>query len=392
MSWVSRYRPRSFKEVLDQKEAIETLMAWYKNWKPGSKAMLLYGPPGCGKTVIVEALAQEEGLDLIEMNASDFRSAEAIEARIGRSMAQASIFQRPKLFLIDEVDGLAGEEDRGGVGAIIQIIKGSKHPIVLTANDPYNERLRTIRPYCQLVRMRRLGIRDVQRYLERIAELEGLSIDESVLKIIASRSQGDLRSAINDLEVLGRGSRIIRDEDLSSLGFRERQTDIFEALQAIFKTKSLMTAKLSLNEVDKDLEEVFWWIENNIAEEYEDPLEIAKAFDALSKADLFMSRVIFRQNWKLQAYAVDLMTGGVALAKREPYRKFTRYTYPSNIALLGRTKGERSEALKALGKLGSILHCSRRKVRAEFLPYLKIMAKRPDFKERLDAFMEASED
>jgi len=389
LSWAMKYRPRSLKDVVNQKEAIEALRTWFRDWKPGSKALLLYGPPGCGKTVIVESLAAEEGLDLIEMNASDFRSAEAIESRIGRSMGQASIFQRRKLFLIDEVDGLAGEEDRGGVGAIIQIIKGSKHPLVLTANDPYNERLRTIRPYCQLVRLRRLGIRDVQGYLKRIAELEGLSVDESVIKLIASRSQGDLRSAINDLEVLGRGSGRIREEDLTSLGFRDRQTEIFEALQTIFKTKSLMTAKLSLNEVDKDLGEVFWWIENNIAEEYEDSFEIAKAFDALSRADLFMSRVVYRQNWKLEAYAVDLMTGGVALAKKEPYRKFTRYAYPSNIALLGRTKGERGEALKALGKLSSLLHCSRRKVRSEFLPYLRIMAKGHDFKEKLKDFLES---
>ncbi len=384
MVWTIKYKPKNLKEFVNQQDAIDIFLKWMKRWKPESKALLFYGSPGTGKTALVEAYAYENKLDLIQLNASDYRSATQIKEILGTSMQQQSLFRHGKIFMIDEIDGLAGHEDYGSVGEIINIIKGSQFPIILTSNSPWDSKLRSLRNHCQLVQFKKIHIFDIERRLKLICENEKIKDDEEVLKQLAKRSDGDLRSAINDLESIAQGKQFIEQNDLEALGYRERETNIFDALKMIFKTKSALAAKLSINNIDKDPEEIFWWIENNIAAEYEKPEEIAKAFDALSKADLFRNRVSYRQNWRLKGYMIDLMTGGVAVAKKEMYRKFTRYQYPQNIMMLGRTKGTRAEQKELLKKLSSQLHCSTRKLKMHYLPYFKIILKKP-YKEFMDS-------
>lgn len=368
--WVVKYKPKNLSEYVGQKEAVETFLRWIKNWKQG-KSLLFHGPPGTGKTCLIETFTKENNYELIEMNASDFRDRKQIEEILGQSMKQASLFGRKKIFLIDEIDGLAGREDLGGVGAIIKIIKESRFPAVLTCNNPYDQKLRTLREYCHLVQFKKFSVFDIEKRLKQIVENEGIEIEKEILRQFVKRSEGDLRASIIDLESMSHGRKKIAQNDLEILSYREREQSIFNALMMIFKTKSALAAKLAINNVDKDPEEIFWWIENNIANEYEAPEEIARAFDKLSKADLFRQRIKSRQNWKFLAYMIDLMTGGVATSKKEMYRKFTRYQYPNNLVVLGGSKLERKEEKEKLLELSQQLHCSTRKVRKEFLPFFK---------------------
>lgn len=373
MTFTEKYKPKNLKEFVNQKEAVDIFLKWIKSWRPGSKALLFYGMPGVGKTALIEAYCSENKLDLIQLNASDYRSSKQIKEVIGRSIQQQSLFKRGKIFLIDEVDGIARKEDYGGINEIINIIKSSVYPIVLIANNPWDKKLKLLREQCKLVEFRGLAVWDVERRLKEICEKEKIVPKENVLREIAKLSKGDLRSAMNDLEVVSRGKSLITSEDLEALGYRERETNIFEILRNIFKTQNALAAKLAINSSDKDPDEIFWWIENNIVREYENPKEIAKAYDALSKADIFRQRISSRQNWRFKAYMIDLMTAGVATAKKEMYRKFTKYQYPSKLIVLGRTKSERKEEKEKLVELAEKLHCSTEKVRKEFLPFLKII-------------------
>ena len=371
--WVDKYKPRNLSEYIGQKESVETFLKWIKNWKQG-RSLLFHGPPGTGKTSLIETFAGENKYDFIEMNASDFRNRKQIEQVLGQSMKQSSLFGRKKIFLIDEIDGFAGRQDMGGVGAIIKIIKESKFPVVLTCNDPYDEKLRSLKEYCQMVEFKKFSVFDIEKKMKHIMESEKIKIDKETLRQFAKRNEGDLRAAVIDLESISRGKNEIAQDDLEILGYREKEQSVFNALMMIFKTKSALAAKLAINNVDKDPDEIFWWIENNIANEYEDAEEIAKAYDILSKADLFRQRIKSRQNWKFLAYMIDLMTGGVATAKKEMYRKFTRYQYPSNMIVLGGSKFERKEEKEKLLELSQQLHCSTRKVRKEFSPFLRVFS------------------
>jgi replication factor C large subunit len=373
MPWTEKYNPNKVTEVVGQKKAIDQFLTWYRAWKPGKKAAMFYGHAGVGKTCLALALGKEKNLEIMELNASDYRSALQIHEIIGQSMKQRSLFKKSKLFLIDEIDGLSGMEDKGGVSELIKIIKESQYPIVLTTNDPYSPKLRSLRPYSFMVQFTKVYFWDVVKRLEYICQKEGLNCDKEVLRQIAKRSEGDLRSAINDLETLSREKKEIKLDDLESLGSREREINIFDVLKIIFKTKTCLSAKLSVQSTNKDPDEIFWWIEENIPNEYEKSEEIAKAYDMLSRADLFRNRISIRQEWKYKKYMIDLMTAGVAVSKNEMYRKFSRYRYPGKIAFLGSTKLERKEEKEKLLELSKSLHCSTKKIREEFLPFFKAL-------------------
>ncbi|MBI2084574.1 MAG: replication factor C large subunit [Candidatus Aenigmarchaeota archaeon] len=370
--WVQKYKPKNLEEYVGQKQSVEKFLRWIKEWKQ-SKSLLFHGPPGTGKTSLVETFAKVNNYEFIEMNASDFRGGKQIDEILGQSMKQASLFGRKKIFLIDEIDGLAGRADMGGVGAIIKIIKGSKFPVVLTCNNPYDRKLRTLREYCELVEFRKFTVFDIERRLKQILETEEIKMSKEILRQMSKRSEGDLRSAIMDSELIAHGKKEVKQEDIDTIGHRDREQNIFNALMMLFKTKSALAAKLSINNVDKDPEEIFWWIENNITNEYETPEEIAKAYEMLSRADMFRQRIKSRQNWKFLAYMIDLMTAGVSASKKETYKKFTRYQYPSNLIVLGGSKFERKDEKEKLLKLTKELHCSTRKIRKEFLPFFKLI-------------------
>lgn len=338
--YTEKYSPKKLEGIIGQKEAISQAQSWLSSWKKG-KALLFYGPPGCGKTSLACALAVEKDFDIVEINASDYRKKEDIESIIGESSRQSSLFRKGKIILVDEVDGASGREDRGGVAAIIEVIKESSFPIILTANDPYDQKLRALRNYCIAIKFTRVHGNSVFAYLKEISRKENLGLSDEEVKSISREAGGDLRAALNDLEARSSGAD------------RERSQPIFEALKVIFKTSSLGLAKEMVDKCDLDADGVFWWVENNVAIEYEKPEEIAKAYEYLSRADLFKSRVIRRQNWGLMRYFVE-MIASVSVAKKEMYRKFTPYRPPKAFFF---QKG--SDAKK---RLASLLHVSTKRL------------------------------
>jgi len=94
-----------------QKKAVDQFLIWLRTWKPGKKSALFHGPAGVGKTCLVEATSKERNLEIIELNASDFRTASKIKETIGQSIKQKSLFKRSKIFLIDEIDGISGRSE-----------------------------------------------------------------------------------------------------------------------------------------------------------------------------------------------------------------------------------------------------------------------------------------
>ncbi|MBD3155307.1 MAG: replication factor C large subunit [Candidatus Aenigmarchaeota archaeon] len=372
MFWSKKYSPEKVSEIVGQNKPVEQFLLWYRNWKPGKKAALLVGGPGVGKTCLVEAFAKTKNLELIEMNASDKRTSSQIKESIGQSMKQQSLFKRGKIFLIDEVDGLSGRSDRGGTGEIVKIIKESHFPVVLTANDQWGSKLSGIKSNSKVIKFGKVHLWSMIKRLQVICEKEDVKCHKKILKQLAKMSEGDMRSAINDLESIARGKKVVSLRDLDDLSNRERSEDIFETLKIIFKTKSLMAARRSVSDVDKRPDEIFWWIEQNIANEYEKIEEISNAYEMLSRADIFRGRISRRQYWTLLKYMIDLMSGGVALSKKEMYRKFSRYQYPDKIKYLGRTKVKRAKEMEQLLEISERLHCSTKKIRQEYLPYFRL--------------------
>ncbi|RIB35260.1 MAG: hypothetical protein BXU00_01875 [Candidatus Nanoclepta minutus] len=368
MLWVRKYAPKNSYEIINQSDAIKKIKDFILNYrKYEKKALLLWGPPGVGKTCSVYAIAREFGYEVVELNASDVRAARNIHEKLDEAIKGKPFFHKGRIIFIDEVDGLAGKYDRGGASAIVNIIKESIWPVILAANDPWDPNLRKIREVCELVKFKELSNTEIFKALKKIASAEKLEVDDKVLWNLAERSQGDLRSAINDLQTLSGLKRRILIQDLAILGYREREIEIFKALGAMFKASTLSAAKNVFNNVDMDPEEIEGWIEENIANKYEDIRDIFEAYDWMSKARIFYGRIYVRQYWDLLKYYTAIMYGGVALAKSKQYEKFTKFRMPSYVRRLSRSKDIRERLENLLGDLSRKVHSSKKRVREVYI-------------------------
>ena len=378
-AWTVEYRPKSLAEIVGNKEAIQQLITWVRSWDigiPKKRAAFLYGPPGIGKTVAAEALGADLSMELVEKNASDYRTEEAVKQFAGLASQFRSLLGGQRLVLLDELDGLIGTADRGGVGAITEVVKNAQVPVILIANNPYDPRFTNLRNYCLLIEFKKPPAGEVMKRLKRICELEGIQAEESALKFISQRSNGDVRSAVNDLQAMAQGRKSLSYDDVSWLGYRDRQENIFNVLRLIIYGKTCLSAKQAVDMVDVDIDMLFEWIYENAPEHLSDPHDLAKAMDALSMADLYRGRIRSTQDWSFTRYVIDYMTAGVAMARQNTaVHGWIPFKFPGRIQMLSRSKAERTLQLNLGQKIKRRCHISANRASKEILPYLKIIFK-----------------
>src|SRR3989338_8160345 len=196
---INKSTPKNTKEILGQDISLRKLKNFIVNFlKEKKKSALIYGSSGTGKTCSVYAIADELGHEVIEVNASEFRNAEQINLKVGNAIKQKSLFATGKIILVDEIDGLSGHQDRGGIQAITKLIEESTYPIILTATNPFDNKFSTLRSKASMMEFGQLDYLSVFKILKKICGNEKIKYDDEVLKYLARRSGGDARAAIND--------------------------------------------------------------------------------------------------------------------------------------------------------------------------------------------------
>jgi len=374
--WTLKYRPKTLSEVIGNEDAKKKILQWIKQWDkkpPKKKALLLYGPPGTGKTVTVEALANDLDMELVQSNASDYRTADAVQRFAGRSSRYGTLFGKKRLILFDELDGIAGSADRGGLREITKIVKETGSPIILIANDAYNPRFSTLRKSCQLIEFKKPTKTQITRLLAKICSLEGIQAESDALKLIAERANGDVRSAINDLQALAQGKDRLTFEDVAWLSSRDQKEVIFTTLRRIFYAGSITSALRAASETDVDLDMLLEWIYENLPYHVKDPKELAAAMEMLALADIYRGRISTTQNWGLMRYYIDFMTAGIAASWSRKSHGWVPFKFPSRIMTMSRSKTER-DLLKAIGlKIGRRCHISADRAAKDVIPFLRVI-------------------
>jgi len=183
--WVDKYAPQDSSEIIGNTGVINKLRQWIHDWervvieghkkpiifRPGmnkdnienvnARACLLSGPPGIGKSTAAALCSKEESYDILETNASDNRSKRIIEQLLTDAVNNESITKyssredakrlklgKKTMIIMDEVDGVSGNSDRGGIQALIKVIKTTRTPIICICNDRQSTKVRSLASHC----------------------------------------------------------------------------------------------------------------------------------------------------------------------------------------------------------------------------------------------------
>jgi replication factor C large subunit len=377
--WVEKYRPKKIVDVIGNEEAKAAFVEWLKNKCRTKKAVLLYGPPGVGKTTLVNAAGNELGFRVIEMNASDTRSEKAINKVAGRAAAFVALDtfsseSKGNILFMDEVDGIAGNEDRGGVSAIVKIVEESQIPVIMAANDPDLDKLRPLKKVSTLIRFHQVRIPLIIAMLQKICQREHIKAEFEALERIAENSRGDVRSAINDLQSLVETTETLTLQDTVMLSARNKDISMDETLREYFSAESLLEASMLLSRSSVDYDDLLMAVGDNLPLRYSDPAELAAAYDFVSQADMYRGR-IGTENWHLLKYFYNSLAEAAAVSP-ESYKPFTLISPPIRVITLFWRKGKRTMLNAICAKIGQRCHVSRATAKEDFVPFIKVMLTR----------------
>ena len=211
-----KYRPLKFKDVVGQEIITNSLETAISNGKL-AQALLFTGPRGVGKTSCARIVAREINkfkieddfsYNIFELDAASNNGVDDIRNLIEQTRIppQKGNF---KVYIIDEVHMLS----TGAFNAFLKTLEEPpKHCIFILATTEKHKIIPTIISRCQIYNFKRISNNDIIKNLENICSLEKISHDKESLNIIATKSDGSMRDALQLFDkVTGVSKEITKD-------------------------------------------------------------------------------------------------------------------------------------------------------------------------------------
>ncbi|KPI93596.1 Replication factor C subunit 1 [Papilio xuthus] len=344
MLWVDKYKPVNVKQIIGQhgpnsnvKKLTNWLTKWYANrkaklpkpnpWAKNDdggfyKAALLSGPPGVGKTTTVSLVCKEMGFDVVEFNASDTRNKTLIKEQIGELLTTTSLsgyargdtskqaISKKHVLVMDEVDGMAGNEDRGGLQELIGLIKSTSVPIICMCNDRNSQKMRSLVNYCYDLRFNRPTVEQIKSAMMSTCFKEHIRIPGEVLSQLIVAAGQDVRQTLHLLSIWAADPNLADPERLKNDAKRIKKDVKLGPWEAVRKVFSESEHK---NMTINDRSDLFFYDyslaplfvqENYIQVVPHCPKDkildrLSMAADSISLGDLVDARIRGSQAWNL---------------------------------------------------------------------------------------------
>ncbi|XP_012231846.1 replication factor C subunit 1 [Linepithema humile] len=335
---VEKYRPKTLKQIVGQqgdKSCAHNLYVWLRDWhknrqdpkvKNGTnkqthgqsfKAALLSGPPGVGKTTTAQVVCKELGYDLVEFNASDTRNKTLLKEEVSGLLSNTTMkdyltgakqkITSKHVLLMDEVDGMAGNEDRGGLQELVGLIKCTEVPVICICNDRYNAKVKTISIHSYDLKFSKLRVEQIRSSMLSLCYKENIKIAKEDLDRLIESTNHDIRQVINHLEFLsGQKARVEATERKhSNKDFKLGPFDVAKMVFSAEQQKNMsLNDKIGLYFHDYNIAPLFVQ-ENYLAVRLSQVSpqqrldKIARAADSISQADLIEKMMRSNMMWSL---------------------------------------------------------------------------------------------
>lgn len=358
LAWVDKYKPTNIKQIIGQQtdnSNAKKLMIWLQNWyknqngktklvKPSPwakndngayfKAALLSGPPGIGKTTTANIVSKELGFDVVEFNASDTRNKKMLHEEVSqllktRSLAgyftDGSAPTKNHVLLMDEVDGMSGNEDRGGMQELISLIKNTSIPIICMCNDRQHPKVRSLANYCFDLRFSKPRLEQVKGAMMSVCFKENIDISPDALNEVILGSGMDIRQILNNLSMWSKKGGKLSKETVkkeASCANKDIKIGPWEVIRKVFSEEEhknmSIDDKYGLFFYDYSINPLF--VQENYLQvkPHCSPKEtlsrIAYAADSISLGDLVDAKIRSNQSWGLldtQALYSSVIPGNV---------------------------------------------------------------------------------
>lgn len=309
---VEKYKPKTVADIIGHKEHIQQITTWLLEWNKASeqKGILITGPPGVGKTSTVHLIVESLGYHVVEYNASDVRSVSMLKGVMALGMKRL----RKEVIIMDEVDGLMGGKERGGVGCLADIIRSSTIPILCIAND-MSPKMNPLKNVCLHLKFHRPTKTTIATAILGIAKKEGIAVVKADLETMCEEGGNDIRSILNTLD-FRRGTApqkaglppcpltgIVKENRCVSNKDPLLRLDAFSATQRLMASKHLrMVDAEDLVYVDYSM--IPLMVQEAYAHASLTVEELEKASDLISHGDLIQTATWKTQDWSLLPLSV----------------------------------------------------------------------------------------
>lgn len=346
MLWSEQYAPSKFSDFAGNSDAVSKVRHFALEWGRGSrqKPICLFGPPGIGKTTLAKIAASEAGWEPLIFSPSESADAEKWKKTISSALSGSSLFGAAPMVILESADSWSSAGSRGAVSALSSLLRNVACPVIITASDWYDRSMMPLRYLADPVPMKPVNASDIEKALVKIAVQANAKIPPEFITAIARSCNGDIRAAINDLQ----GG--------NANASREKERAVFEIVRAALRSTNYKAAKSVGFGPLSDRDTIKLYVLENLPAEFPDVADRARAFSALSRADVFDGRIMRRQYWGYLRYSSDLALWGVASERLHPGAAFVPYAYPSYIQKMGATKAKRAQLKSSSLKIASKLH------------------------------------